>query len=675
MNPFIHNKIKKVLSTLMLLTAFLLPVDTFAEESFPKTGNFYLHAGTSITEEGTKLLARQDLVVLPAEAQIFNQSLFPKLRALNPDIIILAYIPSTSFNFQYWTDSLHQKLLRGIQNDWWLKDASGNQISIWPGTEALNLATPWANYLAQYVKEDVMSTGLWNGIVFDEIDACASCKNNGIVDVNRDGTNDSAQVADAAWRAGVVTLLKETRNQISSDAIIMTNGSSATEFQPYTNGRMFESFPTPWEGGGAWNVVMENFRKISSLVKKPATFLFGGDSDNTGSQDYQDMRFGFGSALLAGAYFGYDFGTQSHGQLWWFDEYDVNLGKPTSSALNLKNPSSPVFSNGPWRRDFDNGIIILNSGESREKIRLGNDFEKLHGTQDSLTNDGAIVSLVNLNPEDALVLLKINEEIKGTSFENGSYVRIFNKDGSTARTGFFLFDPRFEGGATILKDDLDADGGLETIVAQNGRVKIIETDNSTRASFAPYGDAYHDKITIAAGDLDGNKYKEIVTGTGFGAGPHVLTWNMDGRLLHPGFFAFNYKLRGGVDVAIGDIDGDGKGEIITGVGRGERPLVRIYKNDSKRTLISEFEAYQSTFRGGINIEAGDVDGDGLAEIITGPNKGGGPHIRMFDGNGTAINKGFFAYESYKRDGVEVGAFDLDADGIVEILALTTSILP
>ena len=52
------------------------------------------------------------------------------------------------------------------------------------------------------------------------------------------------------------------------------NGNSLDSYQSSINGRMFETFPTPWEGDGSWETVMEQYLenlpgpKITNAVRR-----------------------------------------------------------------------------------------------------------------------------------------------------------------------------------------------------------------------------------------------------------------------------------------------------------------------------------------------------------------------------------------------------------------------
>ena len=191
-------------------------------------------------------------------------------------------------------------------------------------------------------------------------------------------------------------------------------------------------------------------------------------------------------------------------------------------------------------------------------------------------------------------------------------------------------------------------------------------------------------INVASGDIDGDGFDEIITGAGPGVvfGPHVRGWNVDGSPAEAipavSYFAYG-TLKFGVNVACGDIDGDGADEIVTGAGPGAvfGPHVRAWDNDGSdsTTPISgvSYFAY-GTLKYGVNVACGDIDGDGFDEIVTGAGPGAifGPHLRAWNYDGTVLTPvdavNLFAYPPDGfRFGVRVSTLDLDDDGRAEIL--------
>ncbi len=193
-------------------------------------------------------------------------------------------------------------------------------------------------------------------------------------------------------------------------------------------------------------------------------------------------------------------------------------------------------------------------------------------------------------------------------------------------------------------------------------VKKITNTGYTEMEFLAYDENFRGGVNVASGKLDGKK-DFIVTGTGYSGGPQVRIFNTKGNLVRQ-FFAYDENFRGGVNIAIGDVNGDGKDEIITGAGLGGGPQVRIF--DLYGNILGQFFAYDENFRGGVNIAIGDVNGDGKDEIITGAGLGGGPQVRIFDYTGEVMNQ-FFAFHQDFRGGITVGVVDINYDSIKEVI--------
>ncbi|MDP3900117.1 MAG: S8 family serine peptidase [bacterium] len=244
-------------------------------------------------------------------------------------------------------------------------------------------------------------------------------------------------------------------------------------------------------------------------------------------------------------------------------------------------------------------------------------------------------------------------------------VKLFS-DGS-AKNEFNAYGENFFGGAAVATGDIDGDGVDEIITgAGNGggpHVRIFNNRGELKGQFFAYSENFRGGVNITTGDIDGDGVDEIITGAGNGGGPHVRIFNNRGELKGQ-FFAYNSDLRNGVSAAAGDIDGDGVDEIITGAGSGTKPEVRVFGADLK--LKKSFFAYNENFRGGVNIAAGDVDGNGIDDIITGAKFGGGPHVRVFNHNGS-VRSQFFAYDADFRGGVNIGIGDMDNNGVDEII--------
>jgi hypothetical protein len=249
--------------------------------------------------------------------------------------------------------------------------------------------------------------------------------------------------------------------------------------------------------------------------------------------------------------------------------------------------------------------------------------------------------------------------ITGPGAGMGAQVNVFDgKTGRRMRT-FLAFPGFFRGGVFVAAGDVNGDGKADIIVApDSGAPPIVRvfdgpTGKSIRTFFA-YSAFFTGGVRVAAGDVNGDGVADIITGAGPGGGPHVKVFDgVNGNLLDS-FFAFDANFPGGVFVAAGDVNGDGKADLITGAGPGGGPHVKVF-DGTQLNLLFSFFAYDASFTGGVRVAAGDVNGDGFADIVTGAGPGGGPHVKVFSGIQLDVLHSFFAYEANFTGGVFVGA--------------------
>ena len=156
----------------------------------------------------------------------------------------------------------------------------------------------------------------------------------------------------------------------------------------------------------------------------------------------------------------------------------------------------------------------------------------------------------------------------------------------------------------------------------------------------------------------------LVVGAGLGGDAIAVVYNADGsergRIdAFPGFTC-------GVRVGAADVNNDGVPDILAAAGVGGAPHVKVFDGISGAELMS-FYAYDASFTGGVFVAGSDLNGDGFAEIITAAGEGGAPHIKVFDGApGTELTS-FFAFDPSFTGGATVGATDLNNDGLADII--------
>jgi FG-GAP-like repeat len=145
----------------------------------------------------------------------------------------------------------------------------------------------------------------------------------------------------------------------------------------------------------------------------------------------------------------------------------------------------------------------------------------------------------------------------------------------------------------------------------------------------------------------------IVTGLDAGGAPQVSVFDVAKTAQLASFFAYAPTFSGGVRVATGDVNGDGVADIVTGAGPGGGGHVKVFDGNTG-VMVHSFFAFDPAFQGGVFVAAGDLTGDGTADIVVGADAGGGPHVKAFDGGTLDLLDSFFAFSPNFSGGVFAG---------------------
>lgn len=265
---------------------------------------------------------------------------------------------------------------------------------------------------------------------------------------------------------------------------------------------------------------------------------------------------------------------------------------------------------------------------------------------------------------------------------SGDIIATFNVGTLTLPSGTSISDVR------VARGDVNGDGIAEIIVGAGpgSEPYVLIYDGVTRdliASFLAFESTFTGGVFVAAADFDNDGRADVVVSPDQGGGPRVVIFSSgDPNLKLADFYGIDDPdFRGGARIAVGDVSGNGRPDLVVAAGFLGGPRVAAFNGTTLASgtpikLFNDFFAFEETLRNGVFVAVGDLDGDGRAEIVAGGGPGGGPRVTAFNGSTLiAMNvlnpiANFFAGDETNRNGVRLGVTDPDGDGIVDLLVGT-----
>lgn len=268
------------------------------------------------------------------------------------------------------------------------------------------------------------------------------------------------------------------------------------------------------------------------------------------------------------------------------------------------------------------------------------------------------------------------EDIYSTVYQDDDWIVVSDGFYQEGWSGTSMASPMVAGAAALLKsayhsltpDDiksilrLSVDPVTATGDAK-GKMGAGRLNVATALSLAPtFADASE---TLASASPASSSYR-IAVAPESGSPPTVRVFTNSGSEVVATFDAYDSSFSGGVRLTMGDVDGDGEEEIVVVPGAGGGPQVRIFDLDGN--VEGQFYAFETTLRSGLYVATGDLDGDGIEEIAVSTDEDGSSRVRLFDKGGNQVGSTIDVFEDMDGErSVRIAMGDVDGDDTDEIV--------
>jgi hypothetical protein len=253
----------------------------------------------------------------------------------------------------------------------------------------------------------------------------------------------------------------------------------------------------------------------------------------------------------------------------------------------------------------------------------------------------------------------------------GGQVKIFDSATRALKQTVNPFGNTYIGGVRLAVADVTGDGISDLIaaMASGNRVRVyngvnFRPLNGTLGNFTAFSTTESNGVFVAAGDVNNDGRADIVVGSDGPNSAKVKVFSGANGQLIQDLDVSDLNAVNGVRVAAGDVTGDGRADIVVTGGAGSSSRICVI-DSSNWSKTWDFFAFDAANRAGVHLAVGDVSGDGYADIVTGGGDSG--WVKVFSGKDSSSFSNLEVFPAHSG-GVRVGVVDADQDGRLDIIA-------
>lgn len=344
------------------------------------------------------------------------ETIVKAIKAKNSHALVFLYADMDGLSTS-GTDALSPLRNKVNSMNWWLRSGTALVPSFYghgeytinsspytakdsSGEDSVDWITKW--YVSNFYTPNPDIDGLFMDNVFPHPRVSGDWQDSGTVLGSADSAAASALQAGYERWFSLAHQLMPGKYQIGNIGSWTTMATSVPAgYQGMTNGGVLEaiigqSYST--ETWGGWLAMMREYDAAMQAASSPKLVIFNQWGSPT---DYQSFRYGFAACLMNDGYYSFTDSSAGYNSVPWFDEFNAKLGAAVSQ------PPTAAWQKGVWRRDFANGIALVNpKGNGPQTVTLEQPFVKIKGSQAPGVNNGQTVTTVTLQDRDGIILLR-----------------------------------------------------------------------------------------------------------------------------------------------------------------------------------------------------------------------------------------------------------------------------